>query len=82
MENFSTDSPELIKMKRELRKRREKECFPIVNRGKLWYNKLSLEQFSELLSWYEKWLDVTDTLVVPEMLPWVNLKIVDEGEVL
>lgn len=82
MENFSTDSPELIKMKRDLRKRREKECFPIVNRGKLWYNKLSLEQFSELLSWYEKWLDVTDTLVVPEMLTWVNLKIVDEGEVL
>ena len=61
-----------------LRNRRAKECFPIVNRGQLWYNMLTIEQFSELFNWYNAWLDVTETLSVPEMPSWINKKL--EGE--
>ena len=55
----------------ELRKRREIECFPIVNRGNLWYDRLTEDQINELKEWYHAWLDVTDTLVVPEMPDWI-----------
>lgn len=44
-----------------LRERRKQECFSIVNRGILWYNKLTTEQQFELDEWYRKWLDITDT---------------------
>lgn len=44
-----------------LRTRREEECFPIINRGVLWYNLLTDEQKLELDKWYKKWLDITDT---------------------
>lgn len=44
-----------------LRERRKQECFSIVNRGILWYNKLTTEQQFELDEWYKKWLDITDT---------------------
>lgn len=41
-----------------LRELREWECFPIVNRGALWYNTLTSEQQQELNIWYQAWLDV------------------------
>lgn len=44
-----------------LRLRRENECFPIINRGILWYNLLTDEQRLELDKWYKEWLDITDT---------------------
>ena len=44
-----------------LRTRREEECFPIINRGVLWYNLLTDEQRLELGKWYKEWLDITDT---------------------
>ena len=50
----------------ELRTRRELECFPIINRGTLWYSKLTVEQMSELDNWYQAWLDVTETKEIPE----------------
>ena len=40
-----------------LRGRREAECFPVVNRGQLWYDKLSQEQRAEVNRgqlWYDK----------------------------
>lgn len=57
---------------RELRARREQECFSIVNRGKLWYDNLTEEQLIELNTWYKAWLDVTETRVVPETPSWIN----------
>ena len=71
-------SPERILLERNLRSRRETECFTVINRGKLWYNKLSFEQLSELKDWYEKWLNVTDTLVIPTAPIWINNKIIEE----
>ena len=61
-----------------LRKKREKECFPIVNRGQLWYNKLSTEQYSELVNWYNEWLNVTETLIIPVAPTWLNDKLEEE----
>ena len=55
----------------ELRRRRETECFSIINRGQLWYETLNEEQKAELKEWYIAWLDVTDTLVVPNKPNWL-----------
>lgn len=56
----------------KLRKQREKECFPIINRGALWYSALTTEQYNELQTWYRAWLDVTDTLVMPTKPSWLE----------
>ena len=54
-----------------LRAKRETECFPIINRGQLWYDTLNEQQKAELKQWYINWLDVTDTLVVPNKPNWL-----------
>ena len=56
----------------KLRERRVGECFDIVNRGKLWYDKLTLEQIESLKLWYKAWLDVTETLVEPTKPEWLK----------
>ena len=55
-----------------LRSQREKVCFPYINRGYLWYSKLSDEQKDELDIWYQAWLDVTNTKIAPEIPEWLN----------
>lgn len=65
-----------------LRKKREEICFPIINRGKLWYDSLSSEQYQELKDWYKKWLNVTETNIIPETPKWLNDKIVMEDIIL
>lgn len=54
-----------------LRIKREKICFPIVNRGVLWYNTLTENQKNELNNWYKAWLDVTLTLEEPQIPSWI-----------
>ena len=61
-----------------LRKLRAKECFPIVNRGKLWYNCLTSEQYSELNDWYFAWLNVTETKIIPTKPSWLEEKLSKE----
>lgn len=56
----------------ELRFQREKKCFPIINRGALWYENLSEEQMAELNTWYQAWLNVTETKIVPETPDWIR----------
>ena len=56
-----------------LRARREAECFPVINRGQFWYDSLSLDQRQELLIWYNAWLNVTDTKVVPTAPVWLKI---------
>lgn len=58
--------------KNEIRVRREKECFSYINRGALWYNKLTPEQDAELQTWYDAWLEAPETLVIPEKLEWLD----------
>ena len=63
-----------------LRKRREETCFPVINRGKLWYERLTNEQYGELRQWYQAWLDVTKTKIIPYTPKWVNSRLNDEEE--
>lgn len=56
----------------ELRRRRMVECFAIVNRGAVWYERLTKEQRQELEIWYQAWLDVTDTKVIPTNPIWLE----------
>jgi len=58
--------------KENLRTRREVECFSVINRGQLWYGGVSLTQLLELRKWYKAWLNVTDTLVVPDKPTWLE----------
>lgn len=66
-------STEYIELKKEqLREQREVECFKYINRGALWYSKLTEEQVKELEEWYNAWLNVTDTLEVPQKPEWLD----------
>ena len=58
--------------KDEFRLRRETECFSVVNRGQLWYEGVSITQLLELRQWYKAWLNVTETMVVPEKPAWLE----------
>jgi hypothetical protein len=55
----------------ELRQRRETECFSYINRGQLWYDRLTDAQKTELGAWYAAWLKVTDTLTAPAKPSWL-----------
>jgi hypothetical protein len=63
-----------------LRTLRELECFPIINRGKLWYNCLTDEQLAELNDWYFAWLNVTETKKIPKQPKWLNNKLEREDK--
>ena len=64
---------------KRLKEQREKECFPIINRGKLWYDSLTYEQISELNDWYFAWLDITETKRIPNKPQWLSNKL-QKGE--
>lgn len=71
----SDDKQNEIDKQRELtslRSKREKACFPYINRGELWYSKLTADQKEELSVWYQNWLDVTDTAVIPNAPVWLH----------
>lgn len=56
-----------------LRDLREKQCFSTIdNRSQLWYNHLSNEQKAELEVWYQAWLDIIETRVIPEKPEWLK----------
>ena len=55
----------------DLRNQRQYQCFPYINRGELWYETLSETEVAELDAWYKAWLDVTETLVIPEKPAWL-----------
>lgn len=55
-----------------LRFAREFECFQLMNRSPLWFMTLSEEQQKELKQWYQDWLDVTETGIIPEKPEWLE----------
>lgn len=55
-----------------LRYRRERECFTVIDRSVLWHNRLTEEQKTELDAWYQAWLNVTETKVIPEKPAWLE----------
>ena len=56
----------------DIRKRRETECYSVVNRGLLWYETLSIAQKLELTVWYKAWLDAPNTLTIPDRPEWLD----------
>ena len=56
----------------QLRYKREDECFSLINRGQLWYDTLTPEQYAELQKWYKDWLDITETKIIPEKPEWLK----------
>lgn len=55
-----------------LRSKREFECFSVVNRGALWYEGITVQQYLELQKWYKDWLDVTETKIIPSKPEWLK----------
>lgn len=55
-----------------LRYERLNKCFSIINRGKLWYDTLTAKQLEELRDWYTKWLNVTETKIIPKKPKWLE----------
>lgn len=58
--------------KAEYRRRRETECFSVINRGQLWYEGLTISRLIELRAWYKAWLAVTETMVIPAKPSWLE----------
>lgn len=55
-----------------LKERRERECFRIIdNRSQMWYEHLTAERKQELNDWYEAWLNVTETHIIPVKPEWL-----------
>lgn len=54
-----------------IRAQRETECFSVINRGTLWYEKLTAEQKNELSVWYQNWLDAPQTGIIPAKPEWL-----------
>lgn len=71
VENTPAEVIEERKME-NLRARRKAECFSIINRGQLWYSRLSQEQLVQLNKWYQDWLDVTETGMIPTKPMWIK----------
>lgn len=69
---FTVRKNEKMAIEDVLRQRREEECFPIINRGQLWYEGLTELQTIELKQWYQDWLDCTETRIAPERLKWIK----------
>lgn len=73
-------SPTEAEVLSDLRYLRDVYCFPIINRGVLWYNRLTEEQRLELDVWYKEWLDVTDKYtegidietIIPKKPEWLK----------
>jgi len=56
----------------DYRSLREVECFSVINRGPLWYDRLTKVQREELREWYQAWLDGTQSLAVPDKPSWLS----------
>ena len=71
-EDQNTFTSEANPNNQALRFAREIECFNIINRSPLWFNTLSKEQLQELQEWYQAWLDITETGVIPIKPEWLK----------
>lgn len=63
---------------RRLQEMRKEMCFPVINRGRLWYDCLTVAEITELRQWYEDWLNVTETKKIPTAPSWLNKKLEHE----
>ena len=61
--------PEATKQK--IRAWREKNCFPIVDRGGFMAS-LTPTRKEEVLKWYKACLDATETGIIPQKPSWIK----------
>ena len=71
---YIEENPLSSSVLQQLRSMRQSECFSIINRGQLWYSLLNDSQLKELKTWYQAWLDATETGVIPEKPSWLGDK--------
>lgn len=65
--------PRTVEEQKEIiRRLRANRVFPIINRSNFWYNTLTETQKQELQTWYQAWLDATETLVLPDRPSWLK----------
>ena len=69
-QRYQEDTSEEIEAR--LRGLREELCFPIVNRGQLWYDTLDDNQLAELEVWYKEWLNAPRTRNEPVKPDWLE----------
>lgn len=64
----------LEEKKRVLRNKRKEVCFSVVDRNYLWYDEYvnTEERKTELANWYRAWLNVTETMIEPEIPEWIK----------
>lgn len=62
----------LEEQRQRIREQRDIECFPIINRGGLWYELLISQEKTELMEWYQAWLEATETLEIPMKPNWLK----------
>lgn len=55
-----------------IRLTREEECFSVINRGGIWYDTLTEQEKSELMEWYQGWLDAPQTMIIPDFPEWLK----------
>lgn len=65
-------SLQLADRQNAIRARRERECYPVINRGQLWYEGIGLARLAELRQWYKAWRDAPATLIVPDRPAWLD----------
>jgi hypothetical protein len=72
--NYETKTFELVPSPSlmALRFAREVECFKFLNKSPMWFNRLTESQQAELTEWYQAWLDVTETQVIPTKPEWLK----------
>lgn len=64
---------ELVADTETLKEMRAIYCFYLLdNRSKFWWDNLTEEQNNELKQWYQDWLKVTETKVIPTKPEWLN----------
>ena len=75
MQEYSVKKDKCLetRQKDDLRVKRAEVCFPVINRGALWYDKLTEEQKAELSVWYQAWLDAPETGIIPTAPTWLEV---------
>jgi len=69
--NVWTEVPLLTE--KNLRALRKTNCFRLIdNKSQLWWNRLTKDQLNELEIWYDAWLKVTDTKIIPDKPEWLK----------
>lgn len=56
----------------EIRVLREEQCFHVVDRSPMWYDRLTCEQLEELVAWHKAWLSAPETGIIPEKPVWLE----------